>query len=232
MDVVDAIRKRKSIRGFTPDPVPAHIIREILGMAARAPSATNGQPWEVAVVTGEPLDKIRQGNVENLISGVAPHPEVRPNPPQGNYRDRKVVLAEQLYGLMGIDRKNHAGRNGWVERGYRFYDSPVALIIYADNYLDEAAAMFDLGLMTQNICLAALEYGLGTCIEGQGVAYPEVVRQFVGIPKSKRIAISIAIGYPDPSFPANLLQSLREPIEEFTAWFGFTKVSAAAEHDA
>ena len=44
MDILDAIRKRKSIRGYKPDPVPEAVIREILEIASRAPSAMNTQP--------------------------------------------------------------------------------------------------------------------------------------------------------------------------------------------
>jgi len=53
MDVIEAIRLRKSIRGYKPDPVPKEVLREILGIATRVPSALNVQPWEIAVVTGE-----------------------------------------------------------------------------------------------------------------------------------------------------------------------------------
>jgi len=70
----------------------------------------------------------------------------------------------------------------------------------------------------QNICLAALHWGLGTCIEDQGVLYPEVVRKYTGIPASKRLIIAIAMGYPDPDFPANRIRSEREPAENLTTW--------------
>lgn len=40
-----------------------------------------------------------------------------------------------------------------------------------DSRLEGAAAWFDLGCVTQNICLAALAYGLGTCVEEQAVTF-------------------------------------------------------------
>jgi hypothetical protein len=73
----------------------------------------------------------------------------------------------------------------------------------------------------QSICLAALSHGLGTCIEDQAAMYPRVMRDFAGIPESKRIVISIAIGYPDWDFPANKVESAREPIDTITRWCGF-----------
>ena len=52
MDVLDAIRERRSIRAFKPDPVPREIIDKILEISQRAPSGTNTQPWHVYVCTG------------------------------------------------------------------------------------------------------------------------------------------------------------------------------------
>jgi nitroreductase len=48
IDVLDAaIRSRKSIRAFKPDPVPTHLLREIVEIARAAPSNFNSQPWRV-----------------------------------------------------------------------------------------------------------------------------------------------------------------------------------------
>jgi nitroreductase len=73
----------------------------------------------------------------------------------------------------------------------------------------------------QSICLAALSRGLGTCIEDQGVMYPDVIRRFAAVPESKRIVIAIAIGYPDWDFPANKVETAREPVDSITSWCGF-----------
>ena len=39
-----AITSRRSVRAFLPTPVPEATVREILEVAARAPSGTNTQP--------------------------------------------------------------------------------------------------------------------------------------------------------------------------------------------
>lgn len=80
--------------------------------------------------------------------------------------------------------------------------------------------ILDIGAVTQTIALIALNYGLGTCIEDQGVFYPEVVREVTGIPQSQKIIISLAIGYPDWDFPANRVEAGREPAENCTTWCG------------
>jgi nitroreductase len=132
-----------------------------------------------------------------------------------------MELAVQLFQLMGIAREDRDKRAQWRQRGFRFFDAPAAIILSADNSLSDSRILLDVGLITQTICLAALNYDLGTCIGVQGVQYPEVVRKFTGIHKSKRIIVSIAIGYPDWDFPANKLESKREPVESITTWCGF-----------
>jgi len=221
MDILEAIRARKSIRGYKPAPVPKGILREIIDIATRAPSAMNTQPWEITVVTGKVLDNIRQNIVKMLDSGATPSTKIPPKPFEGKYRQRQVELAIQLFKLMGIAREDKAKRADWRRRGFRFFDAPAAIILSVDESLDEVHSQFDIGTIAQTICLTALNYGLGTCIQNQGVMFPEVLRRFTHIPESKRIVISIAIGYPDWDFPANKVVSTREPLENVVTWYGF-----------
>ncbi len=219
MDVIEAIRSRKSIRGFKSTPIPKTILREILDTAIQAPSGMNSQPWEITVVMGEALENLRKGNIEALNSGVVLHPEAPHIPFQGVYRQRQVDLAIQIFQLMGITREDKQRRAEWTQRGFRCFDAPAAIILSMDRLLDnQALSMMDIGALMQTICLTALKYGLGTCIEDQGIMFPEVVREFTGIPESKRIMICIAIGYPDWDFPANKLESTREPLEKVVKW--------------
>ena len=117
-----------------------------------------------------------------------------------------MELAIQLFQLMDIAREDKEKRAWWMQRGYRFFDAPAAILISVDKSLDEVYPQLD----------------IGTCIEDQGMAFSEtVVRKFAQIPESKRIATSIAIGYPDWDFPADKLVSKREPLENVTTWYGF-----------
>jgi nitroreductase len=222
MDIVEALRKRKSIRGFRSDPVEREVLREVLELACRAPSAVNSQAWEFFVVGGEVIERIRRGNVEKARSGAAGSPEHQLiGWPRGSvYHQRQVALAKQLFALMGISREDEEKKRDWMERGFRFFDAPAAVIIAVDRSVGESMPLLDIGAVMQSICLAALTRGLGTCIEDQGVMYPEVIREFADIPASKRIIISIAIGYPDWDFPANRVESAREPVDDTTTWCG------------
>ena len=220
MDLVEAIKARKSIRMYKPDPVPRKVLKEILDIAVRAPSSMNTQPWEFTVIAGEVLEKIKRANVEMLDSGATPTPDWSSKPFEGDYRQRQVDLAIELFRLMGIAREDKEKRAAWTRRGYRFFDAPAAIIISIDRSLDQGRPQLDIGAITQTIALAALNYGLGTCIQGQGIFFSQVVRKYAGIPESKRMVICITIGYPDWSFPANEIETKRVPTDSITTWCG------------
>jgi len=223
MDIIEAVKKRKSIRGYKPDPVPKEVLEQILELASHAPSAMNTQPWEFIVLTGDVLENVRRSNVELLNSGALPNPEhvVVSWPRESIYRQRQVNLAKQLFQLMDIPREDKEKRANWLERGFRYFDAPAAIILSTDRCLSESGPLLDIGALIQTICLTALYFGLGTCIEDQGTMYPNVLRKYARIPESKRIIMAIAIGYPDWDFPANKLETEREPIKNVTTWLGF-----------
>lgn len=64
MDVIEAIRERKAVRAFKPDPVSLDMLKQIIEQALRAPSWANTQPWEFAIVTGKQLEEIKKGFLE------------------------------------------------------------------------------------------------------------------------------------------------------------------------
>lgn len=222
MEVNEAIKKRKSIRGYKPDPIPKDIIQKLMEISVRAPSAMNTQPWEIAVITGEPLKNMRKEITEAISSGQMPNPDLPQGKPfEGVYKDRQRELGFALYGLMGIAREDKDKRNEWMLKGLCTFDAPAIIILSVDESLDYGRAFCDIGALTQTICLAAVDLGLGTCINGQGIMFPEIVRKNADIPASHKMYMCISIGYPDWDHPANKIESKREPLETNTTWYGF-----------
>jgi nitroreductase len=63
--IVDAaITSRRSIRAFLPQPVAREDVETILGVASRAPSGTNTQPWKVYVLTGNAKELLSRAILE------------------------------------------------------------------------------------------------------------------------------------------------------------------------
>jgi|SaaInl7_200m_RNA_FD_contig_123_3642_length_3630_multi_6_in_1_out_0_4 nitroreductase len=221
LQLVEAMKRRRSIRGYKPDLVPDDVITEILDQARRSPSSVNSQPWEFVVLTGKSLELARETNVEQTLAGAQMLPDVPAQLYTGRYRERQVELGKTFYGLMHIERDDQEGRLQWHLRGMRFFDAPAVILICLDESVysrDSQLTLFDAGLVTQSIVLLALEYGLGTCIQEISVAYPEALKRALGIPLSKRLIVSVTMGYPDWDFPANAVETNRDPLEAFIAW--------------
>lgn len=221
MELVQAMKSRKSIRGYNAVPVPKETLAQVLEIARNAPSANNTQPWEFIILGGAVLDELKRTLEEKFVSRTQPHPdfELR-RPPTGVYRSRQVELGKSLFQLMDIARDDKEKRKQWVLKMIRFFDAPNAIIIATDTEVSDHLSIFAIGAISQNIALAAVNLGLGTCIENVVVLYPEVIRQIAGIPESKKIVIGIAIGYPDWDFPANKVQISHEPLANLTSWHG------------
>lgn len=223
MEFDEVVQGRRSIRGYKPDPVPRELIEEIIGLAMRAPSSMNTQPWNFTIVTGEPLDRIRQGNTERNLAGIPHSREFRIGQPfAGQHRDRQVGVAKQLFAAMDIAREDKEKRHDWVMRGFRQFDAPVCVIITYDRVLqDSDDTPFDCGAVTTLLVNAAWSRGLGAVINSQGIMQSPVVREHAGIAEDQVIMKAVALGWPDDSFPANAVVSTRKSVGEATRFVGF-----------
>jgi nitroreductase len=219
MDINEAIEARKSIRAYKNLPVSREILGKIIQTSLHSPSATNLQPWNIYVVSGDTLDKIRQENVDRFLSGGKPTFEE----PLLNdlFRSRRSELAKDLFALLGIQREDKDKRKEWAARGHGYFDAPSVIIITLDHsVLSGTWSLLAIGSFIQSFCLSALEVGLGTCISEQGVAYHDILRKHIDIPETQRIVISVTIGYPDFSAPANQLVSTRISVDDAVHWYG------------
>src|SRR5256712_13128231 len=124
MDFETLVQTRKSVRGFTKEPVSRAVIEDIIAVAKRAPSSMNTQPWHIHVLTGEPLEQVRRRNMEEMIAGARPKRDIISHGEhQGVHRGRQVDIAKKLFAVMGIARDDKPMRQGWgLRRGPPFRD--------------------------------------------------------------------------------------------------------------
>jgi len=225
MQYDEVVLGRRSIRGYKPDPVPKSLIKEILTLAMRSPSSMNTQPWNFTVVTGDALDRIREGNTERNLAGVPHSREFRIGSPfAGQHRDRQVGVAKQLFAAMDIAREDAEKRQDWVLRGFRQFDAPVCIIITYDAVLaDSDDTAFDCGAVTTALVNAAWSRGLGAVINSQGIMQSPVVREHANIADDQVIMKAVALGWPDDSFPANAVVSERKSVDEAATFLGFSE---------
>lgn len=185
MDVKEAIRKRRSIRRFKPDPVPDDLIAQILESARLAPSGSNTQPWRFIVVKdAEVRKKLQMASYHQRHVGQAP-----------------VIIAccadisafgefpERIDELIAAGALPARTREVFIpslKRGEMSADIKWHLLIAATGNTDIAI---------EHMALQAVELGLGTC----WVRWfdDNKVKEILDIPESIEIIALLPIGYPD-----------------------------------
>ena len=219
--IVDqAIRSRRSIRAFLPTPVPRETILEILDVAARAPSGTNTQPWQVIVVTGAKKQALSEELIGTALDPArdAEHTQeyaYYPGKWVPPYTERRRKIGYGLYGLLGIakgDKELMASQ--WV-RNYSFFGAPVGLFFTIDRILGQGSWL-DYGMFLQNVMLAAKARGLDTCPQAAFTKYHRIIARHLEIPPERMLVCGMALGHEDPSKIENSLRTERVPASDFT----------------
>ena len=72
MSFEEAVRSRRSVRGFLDRPVPQDVMEKVFDIARWSPSGTNMQPWQTFVASGELRDTLREQMMARVQSKVAP----------------------------------------------------------------------------------------------------------------------------------------------------------------
>jgi nitroreductase len=221
MELEHAVRNRRSIRKFKPDPITREIISEILEAARWAPSWANTQPWEFYVITGDTLEKYRQANFRKCMEGEAHAPEIpMPDPavwPE-NFKQKSKRLGRRVLESQNISRDDHRARKDYYGEVFSLFGAPCLIAVCLNRDIPLAYAMLDVGLIMQTISLLSHERGLGTCMLAASVRYPSILRKLLPIPDDRVLVLGTAMGYPDLESPINLLQRERADLDEFVSW--------------
>jgi nitroreductase len=215
MDLLSAIKERKSLRAFKSDPIPKERIEEILKLTIHAPSAINLQPWEFVVVTGEEKERLGRRLIKAYKEKqIACSPgNVKPLPKTYAKRGAKTLeLMKPFFEEMRVDI------NQFINEGScNFYGAPVAILLCLDDSFPEAR-LVDIGIALGYLVLIAHEFGLGTCPIGLITAYEDEIKDLLNIPENKNVVIGVALGYPDSNIPINRFKSQKDDLEKFIRW--------------
>lgn len=218
MNVSEAVERRISCRAFKPDPVPREVLERVLRKASRAPSGGNLQPWIVTVLTGETLDRFRDIVAKRLeeTEGRGEEMEYAVYPPKLHdpYRTRRFAVGEAMYGLLGIERENKAGRLEWFANNYRFFGAPAAMFVHVDRRMGPPQ-WSDLGMFLQTLMLLLQEEGYDSCAQEAWARFPETVDSFVGADADTMLFCGLAIGKGDEEHPVNRLRAERASLDEW-----------------
>jgi nitroreductase len=220
--VDEAISSRHSMRAYLSQPVPEETLREILQVAARAPSGTNTQPWKVHVLTGAARDRFceRICHAYDDPAERAAHTEEYAYYPvqwQSPYIDRRRKVGWDLYSLLGIGKADKQRMHEQHRRNFAFFDAPVGLIFTIDRVMQQGSWL-DYGMFLQNIMVAARSRGLDTCPQAAFTQFHRLIADELRLGAEEMVVCGMALGYADPAAVENTLVTEREPVGGFTTF--------------
>jgi nitroreductase len=226
MDVIDAIKERKSVRAYKTNPIKKELLEKIIEQAQRAPSWANTQPWEFAVVTGKQLKAIQEACVARGPQGMQTSQSEVARP-----YDFPEPYISRIKAMQTNENRARAKEspdfNAMFAMNARHYGAPCCIYLLINKnfvYQEKGVntwSLYDSGSAVQNIMLLAVANGLGTIAQAMAVVYPDIIRKELGIPEDKLIALGIAIGYPDWDNPINKEYRGRASLDEIAKFYGF-----------
>ncbi len=180
MSVLNAIKKRGSVRSYKPDSIPEDVLDRLLDAMRLAPSGGNQQSYKFIVVQDQ---KIKAKLAEAC--------RWTPGAPKGH-----AFIAEAPVAIVAC-----CSEKGAISRFYREgkmtlapgRDVPIEIDRSTAGYLN--LAEIDVAIAIDHLILAATEAGLGTCWVA---ALDELeVKKLLSVPEDMRVLVVVPIGYTD-----------------------------------
>ncbi len=228
MDVYEAVKSRRAVRGFTDEPVPREVLERVLSAAAWSPSGSNIQPWNVYVVTGAPLAELKKRAVERVATGVPwdeREYEMYPPAMKSLYRERRSAFGEERYRALGVARADTEARMRAAIANWDCFGAPAALFVYIDRDMGPAQ-WADLGMYLQSVMLLLRDEGLHSCPQMAWSQVRETVADVLSPPDGLILFCGLSIGYEDPA--VSYIRTGRAPLDE-TVTFVDDDVPASTE---
>lgn len=213
----DIINRRRSVRGFLSNPVPADTIRTIFTLAQRTPSNCNTQPWLTHVVCGEKLEILRQRMYENAMLGKMTLDYPYSGKYDGVYKERQYDAAVQMYNAVGIAREEKQKRLEVFLRNYRFFNAPhVAFLFLPEPFGIREAA--DVGMYAQSLMLGMTAFGLASCPQTSLGFHADLVREVLNVDPANKLLFGMSFGYEDTADPINNARLGRAELDASTVF--------------
>jgi len=168
MEVLEAIKTRRSIRKYKPTPVDDKTIELVLEAARWAPSWANTQCWRFIVVR----DSNIKAELANSLIKAEREGKLVDNPATEAIRNAPVVIVA----CAELGRSGYKEGEPATDKGDYWY-------------------MFDVALAMQNLVLAAHSLGLGTVYIGRFDA--QRAASILRVPQGFCVVAMTPLGYPE-----------------------------------
>lgn len=169
MNVIEAIEKRRSIRAFKNEDISKEIVEDILNVGRLAPSAKNRQPWYFVVVKNEIKNKIADMMIQYSL----------------NHDDD------------AIERQKYGYKSSVNPTANVIKEAPILVLIFRkknDNWV--VGDNLSIGACVENMCLRALELGIGSLWIRDTVYVAEDIAKFLNH-EDMELNCAVSLGIPN-----------------------------------
>ena len=188
MDIIDAIKQRRSIREYKDISIPKKQINEILNCGRLAPSAKNRQPWRFVVIT----NKKKINGIADLMIG-------------------NHTIKDEDYDIEVLKTFNSALPTANVIK-----QAPVLILIFQvidDNWI--TGDNLSIGACIENMCLSACGLGLGSLWIRDTVYAQDKITKYVKWKDANfKLNSALCLGVPNE----NPKQRYRNKLKDITTW--------------
>jgi len=191
MELIDAIKGRRSVRRYKPDPIPKEDIDKIIESACWAPSGSNMQQWKFIVIQNATLKEKLASEIETVADEIIMEFEKdndlisrlkRGLPFYTFFRYAPIVIACVVEEVPSTSGKIMADRGA--------YSSTISIV-----------GLSSVSAAIQNLLLTAYSMGYGTCwMTGPLIAKREM-EEILGITEPHHLIALIPLGKPDETPP-------------------------------
>ncbi len=174
MDVLEAIRGRRSVARFRPDPVPAEALAPLLDAVRWAPNHHHTRPWHVTVIQGQARERLAAFLAERaLAQEPAPTPDAvaaRHERERRKAHESPVILA-------------------------------IACLPVAHPRALPEEDLLAVGAAVQNLLLAAHATGLAAHWRTSSACRDGSLATWLQLPAGSRVVALVSLGFPDGEPP-------------------------------
>jgi nitroreductase len=183
MDVLEAIRTRRTAGAILPDAPPREVIEELLEAATWAPNHHLNEPWRFFVLAGEARERFGEAMAADAVGSL----------PDPNSEQAKALAESQL---------KKAVRSPVI----------IAVVVDppTSTRIDVTEDVCAVACGIQNLLLAAHARGLATKWSTGKTVYSEKIKAFFGLTPAHQILGFIYLGYPAQEQPASKRLGHRE----------------------
>jgi nitroreductase len=189
MDFREVVVKRRSVRKFKEDAVPASALTRVLDAGRWAPSAGNSQPWHIIVV--------RDAELKEKIAEVCT-------------RSRKKAWAH-----FSPERAKYLAQRGgtWDKSYMKRVPIFVGACYSVPEGMREDLALASVWMAVENMLLAATDEGLGSCVyTTYDFEEEKSLKGILQIPQEYRLAAIVQLGYAGAEPPSPTRKEFEETI--------------------